>query len=191
MKISHEYFQRYCTRAVTFEEQSGVFLVDGLPLNRSHDLHQIENAIDGAHAVIDSKLPSLTEIHLNSTPGASPTSKFRSRALTTNRLKLPERDHIMRAEQHNEEVNQAAWLHNKIYKDDNFAKILDKDRQSNPALLTGRLIFSSEEQLRSLTRAYTSHVKTRPPPNAQLGLTPLRQYGNGQDKPHHIQIKKL
>jgi hypothetical protein len=77
-----------------------------------------------------------------------------------------------------------------IYHDDNFART-SREEHKAAAVISSRTWLPSDRILKSAVASHTCVVTTTKPPNqTALGLTPLRQYGGGQDKPHHIAVAK-
>lgn len=98
------------------------------------------------------------------------------------RLKTPQYEVVTDYEKAVHEAK--AEFHTHIYHDNNFAQIYKQQQDKNAA---ERLWNAREKNIRDLRNSWTSEVRTETPTNTKvLGLTPLRQYGNGQDKPHHI-----
>lgn len=213
MRLGHDQFHKYTTAKVTFESQPGLFMMDGIPLSRSSKYPGLEEQELHANSQNDFSplLGGYSDYYYSSTRdiGTATGSRYpdircttgtqratttaagtkRAKALVTNRLKIPERHLLQKLEYLQTEKQKKADQYNHIYKDNNFMQIRIKEVRDNPLLMTERLVFSSERQLRSTKHMHSCVVHTPKPPNASLGLSPLRQYGRGQDKRHHNKDK--
>jgi hypothetical protein len=196
MKLGHDQFHHYTTRKITFESTPGLFLLDGVPLNRSTK-HPASEDYFGDDA---SRLLPMLLAYKYEDDAMTCNQRFRPintregagarKAIITNRLKLPERVRLLDMAKEKVEKQQLAEAHDHIYKDNNFLQIHLAESRNNPLVLTERLVFSSERQLRSTKHMHSCVVHTPLPANARLGLSPLRQYGRGQDKLHYTQDRK-
>lgn len=193
MKMSHLYFDKYCTRTVQFENASGSFHFNGRPIPRekikdrsthkalAHTLSDSQSLLDSPSKILI--LPSQTQNSYDLTSGFPTTRAVSHNAVKAKTKTLhPDVEAELRAKQI-ETIKH-------IYHDNNFVRISQEEHR-DAALASSRMWMPSVQKLKSTVALNTSVVVTPAPPNqSALGLTPLRMYGGGQDKPHHIPVSK-
>ena len=179
MKVSHLYFDKYCTRNVTFENTPGLFHVNGEPIQREV-LEEL--SMSRSHRHDRKQLPEFGK----STVVSALTSPSKDLTVVPRKQKeTVSKPHPLHPEEISEiRAKEVAKLKH-IYHDDNFVRI---NRESKEHIVTGKRTWLGSNNLYNHTVAcMTGVVQTEVPQNRkQLGLTPLRQYGHGQDKPHHV-----
>lgn len=186
MKMSHLYFDKYCTRTVQTEKSTGLFIFDGeaVPREYMEDPQKHESL---KQTLLRNQTMS-SNFHQS-----SPTYTIKSPIVSSQNHSHTQ--HILQKakikQPHPEEVDEMrakeVALLKHIYHDNNFVRIQSEKR---PVVTVGNRTWLPAEKLLRFTEASHSCVVSTPAPlNRSLGLTPLRMHGSGgQDKPHHIPV---
>jgi hypothetical protein len=151
--------------------------------HRSHQTNRSTSAMISLPSMVLSEA-ELLEARRTGTPlyEALASHRVHTPKEYTNRLKTPKLEVLV---DHDRLVHTAqAEFHTHIYHDNNYARIHNEQRNIHTA---ERLWNSREKNIKDLSGSWTAEVATPTPNNKkQLGLTPLRRIGGGQDKEHHI-----
>ncbi len=180
MKMSHLYFDKYCTRKVQLEKSSGLFQFDGQTISREY----LEDS--GNKSKLANTLSSIQQTQYDHIGGAP--QSIEGEAVRTTRGKVNKKKKELHPEEKAELRAKEIAVLKHVYHDDNFVRI----NTENKAMVTAskRVWLPSHQQLQFTTATQCGTVVTAKQPNKRLGLTPLRMYGGGQDKPHHIATAK-
>jgi hypothetical protein len=178
MKMSHLYFDKYCTRTVQFEKSPGAFTFDGEAVPRQYLQDPQKQNILKQSLLRNHSLSYESQL-INKT---HPLKAIKSRASNAQKPKALHPDEI--AELRAQEV--ATLKH--IYHDNNFVR--EQAGKRSMVTVGNRTWLPAEKILRSTEASHSLVITTPAPPNhVRLGLTPLRMHGSGgQDKPHHVPV---
>jgi hypothetical protein len=186
MKMSHLYFDKYCTRTVQSEKAPGLFTFDGETISREYledpQKHKsLKETILRNQLSIDVQQQTLQ--HNTQSKSITKATNVSSNV----RIVQPKLRSVHPEEMMEIRAKEVSLLKH-IYHDDNFVRLQAEKRQ---VVTTGsRTWLPAEKLLRSTEAAHKCVVTTSVPPNrTRLGLTPLRAHGSGgQDKPHHVPV---
>lgn len=182
MKMSHLYFDKYCTRNVQHEKAPGLFNFDGEVVSREYiDDSSKHRKVIALRAVTDHQKTLQQDIVAD--VAAISSTNERNRHEASGKKSLPRH-----SEELSEQRAQAIAHFKHIYYDDNFVR--ENEMRSDKVTTGGRVWLPSHKMLKFTEASQSNSVSTAKPPNSCLGLTPLRMYGGGQDKPHHMTVAR-